>query len=96
MSTTFDEVKEIKEVITKNNQRVYCDWCGERIWKLPLGSSLPEGEIEFSLRIAADYHGEGGLSEKWMIEDLCLPCIDKMVKLLKDNGVNLIEHKVDW
>lgn len=71
-----------------------CDWCGKESGEdfLPdeIGRSFTS-ECQFYESIGTySYDGSFG----WQIEDLCMDCIEKLKKLLEDNGIKISE--VDW
>lgn len=80
---------EITEVVKVKHIATICDWCGDEI-KSPGWMQFRELDIRFS----KGWHGSHACGEGWEVEDLCDKCIDKLRKLLEDNGITIKD--LDW
>ena len=84
---TFDRYEE---TVTRSKLTgIFCDRCGVKI------STENHWEVnDFQLeRITGFRYPEGGSGEIWEIEDLCDPCIDALLVLLKTWGATIKEKE---
>ena len=68
-----------------------CDWCGEKFEYEWNNYMAYEFQLKITTHCDEPYGWEVG-GDTIMVEDMCRPCVDKLLKLLKDNGIEIAEY----
>jgi len=93
--TIQETYTETRTVVT----RYTCDWCGcDSPDPNPYLKDMGTGHrFEFELSYLTGYTSSAGTTlVGWKVEDLCLPCAEKLRKLLEGAGITVIPYEVSF
>ena len=88
VSEIYEEIKEVKEVVTRKLVKTVCDRCGAEI---PEVTSHVVRELTLEFKVGYSYPDDWG-GKVWEVEDLCDDCIGFLKNLLLQNGFKLNEY----
>jgi hypothetical protein len=96
MTSIYKEVREIKEVVREEFVTCICDGCGRDLEKYYGQKGYNTRNFELEYTSGTSYPGPSGNEEGWKIEDLCDECVERLRKLLVDNGFQITLVDRDW
>jgi hypothetical protein len=94
MTTIYKQVREVKEVIKEEFVSRVCDGCGKELPKDYGRKDYSTRDFEFTSGYS--YPGPSGNKEGWRIDDLCDECVERLRKLLVENGFHITLVDRDW
>lgn len=96
MTTIYEEIKEVKEVVTKKEVGKVCDWCKLRIDdEINCDDDAPRVLMDIDVTISYPCY-DSGTGRTWRVNDLCHKCADKLKGVFIELGIDIEEDDYTW